>query len=189
MVSPTKIIVTLEKKFVDEVDFNGGKIYLDPSYRPEWNAFPYGTVHSIPLKNLYVTDDFVYNVLPGDRIYINYGVVNDESNMLVHDGNEYWMVDYFMALAVVRDEKIIPVGEHILVEPIEEEISSGFIVIPEMAKRKVLTRGKVFASNDPTIPAGALVEFEEHGMFENEIEGRKLFVMFNSNIIGIYERN
>jgi co-chaperonin GroES (HSP10) len=183
MVSPTKIIVTLEKKFIDEVDFNGGKIYLDPTYRPEWNAFPYGTVQSIPLKNIYVTDDFVHNVLPGDRIYLNYGVVNDPSNMIIHDGKEYWMVDYFMALAVVRDGKIIPVGEHILIEPQEEEISSDFIVIPDMAKRKVLTRGRVFASNDPEIPAGSDVMFEENGMFENEIEGRKFFVMFNSNIL------
>ena len=62
MISPTKIIITVEKRLNDEVDFNGGKLYLDPTYRPEWNAFSYGTVVSAPLKNVYVEEDFFYNV-------------------------------------------------------------------------------------------------------------------------------
>lgn len=186
MKSPTKIIVTLEKKFIDELDFNGGKIYLDPTYRPEWNAFPYGTVVASPMRNPNLPiQDFHYNVKDGDRLYLNYGVVNDPSNLIEHDGKEYWMVDYFMALAVVRDGNIIPVGEHILIEPIEEEVSNDHIIIPEMSRKKIVNRGKVFASNDESIPVGSTVMFEEQGMFENEIEGRKLFVMFNSNILGI----
>lgn len=187
MVSPTKIIVTLEKKYQDEIDFNGGKIYLDPTYRPEWNAFPYGTVVAAPLRNPEIADDFVHNVQAGDKIYINYGVILDESNMIVHEGNEYWMVDYFMALAVVRDGQILPVGEHILIEPMEEEVEHDLLVIPDMAKKKVLTRGKVFSSNDPEIKNGSIVSFEDRGMFENEIEGKKLFVMFNSNILCTHE--
>jgi co-chaperonin GroES (HSP10) len=187
MKSPTKIIITLEKQYNDEIDFNGGKIYLDPTYRPEWNAFPYGTVVAAPARNQFIADDFVHNVQVGDKIYINYGVVLDESNMIEHEGKEYWMVDYFMALAVVRDGQILPVGEHILIEPMEEEVKHDFLVIPDMAKKKVLTRGKVFSSNDPEIPNGSIVSFEDRGMFENEIEGKNLFVMFNSNILCTHE--
>ena len=187
MVSPTKIIVTIEKKYQDDIDFNGGKIYLDPTYRPEWNAFPYGTVVAVPARNQFITDDFVHNVQVGDKIYINYGVIIDESNMIEHDGKEYWLVDYFMALAVVRDGQVLPVGEHILIEPMEEEVKHDFLVIPDMVKKKVLTRGKVFSSNDPEIPNGSIVSFEDRGMFENEIEGKKLFVMFNSNILCTHE--
>jgi co-chaperonin GroES (HSP10) len=185
MVSPTKIIVKMEKAFIDELDFNGGKIYLDPTYRPEWNAFPYAEVVSSPLRNPNMVGDFYYTVQDGDKLYINYGVVNDPDNLIQHDGQEYWLVDYFMAMATVRDGKVIPVGEHILIEPIEEEVSSSMIVIPEMSRKKIVNRGKVFASNDPEIPEGSTVMFEEVGMFENEIEGKKLFVMFNSNILGI----
>lgn len=185
MVSPTKILITLEKKYQDELDFNGGKIYLDPSYRPEWNAFQYGTVHSVPLRNQFVTDDFVFNVKEGDKLYINYGVIIDETNCLEVDGQEYWLVDYFQALATVRGEDIIPVGEHILIEPIVEEVTHDTLIIPELAKKKITNKGKVFASNDPSIPNGSTVLFEERGMFENEIEGKKLFVMYNSNILGI----
>lgn len=185
MVSPTKIIVTLEKKYVDEIQFLEGKLYLDPTYRPEWNAFKYGTVHAIPKRNEFVSDDFVYNVEVGDKLYINYGVIIDESNMIEHDGQDYWLVDYFQALACVRDGKIYPVGEHILIEPIEEEVTHDFLVIPEMSKKRITKTGNVFGSNDPSIPVGSKVMFEERGMFENEIEGKKLFVMFNSNILGI----
>ena len=187
MFSPTKIIVTIEKKYHDELDFNGGKIYLDPTYRPEWNAFPYGTVVAVPARNQFIADDFVYNVQVGDKIYLNYGVIIDESNLIEHEGKEYWLVDYFMALAVVRDGQVFPVGEHILIEPMEEEVNHDFLVIPDMAKKKVLTRGKVFSSNDPEIPNGSIVSFEDMGMFENEIEGMKLFVMFNSNILCTHE--
>lgn len=187
MISPTKIIITVEKRLNDELDFNGGKIYLDPTFRPEWNAFPYGTVVSAPIRNVFVEDDFVHNVRSGDRLYINYGVLMDESNRIEHDGKEYWMVDYFMALAVVRDGDIHPVGSHVLIEPMVEEVKSS-IVIPEMSRKKIVNRGRVYASNDPQIRVGSIVGFEDRGMFENEIEGKKLFVMYNSNILYEQER-
>lgn len=181
MVSPTKILIKVKKRFQDEIDFNGSKIYLDPTFRPEWNAFPYGEVHSVPLRNPNISPDFYYNVQVGDRLYVNYVVLTDDSN---HVEDDIWCVDYYMALAAVRGEKIIPVGEHILIEPIVEERQSS-IVIPEMSRKFVSTKGKVFSSNDPAIPDGSTVLYESMGMFENEIEGKKLFVMYNSNILGI----
>lgn len=187
MVSPTRIIITIEKKFDDEVDFNGGKLWIDTSFKPEHNVIQYGTVVAVPVRNPnFMEDDFVYNVQVGDKLYINYGVVMDDSNLIEHDGVDYWMVDYYMALAVFRDGKIIPCGKHLLVEPILEEVKSS-IIIPEIAQGKKLTKGRVFASNDPEIRDGDIVWFEEMGMFENKIEGKNLFVMFNSNILCIEE--
>lgn len=190
MVSPTKIIITVEKKFNDELDFNGSKIYLDSSYRPEWNVMPYGMVHSVPLRNNNVwpiigSEEFYFNVEVGDKLYFNYGVIMDQENLIEHDGEEYWLVDYMMAIAVCRDGKVIAVGEHILIEPIEEVVTGDLIIIPEMLKKKVATYGTVYASNSLQAPVGAKVQFEEQGMFENEIEGKKLFAMYYSNIIGI----
>lgn len=182
MISPTKILITVEKRFQDEIDFNGGKLWKDTSYNPEWNVIPFGTVIAAPQKD-FKSDGFVSNVKDGDKLYFNYNVIMDESNLIKEDGKEYWMVDYFMALAVVREGKVYPVGEHILIEPIEEEVKSELLIIPETANKKVKTEGYVFASNDPEIPVGSLVGFEERGMFENQIEGKKLFVMYNSNIL------
>ena len=164
MISPTQIVVKFEKRLNDELDFNGGKIYLDPTYRPEHNAFPYGVVVNPPKRNPFIIDDvFHYNVQSGDRIYVNYGVLMDLNNCIEHDGEEYWLVDYYMALAVVRDGQVIPVGNHVLIEPMEEEVSNSTLIIPE------------------------IVSFEERGMFENEIEGKTLFVMYNSNILCVHE--
>ena len=186
MFSPTKIIITVEKRFNDEIDFNGGKLYLDPTYRPEWNVIPYGKVISVPpsrpLSPMVQSEYFFHNVEVGDKLYFNYGVILDEENCIEHDGQKYWLVDYYMALATVRDGKVYPVGEHILIEPMEEEVTSS-IIIPEMLKKKVLTIGKVYASLDPEITVGSTVHFQEQGMFENEIEGKKLFVMYYSNIL------
>ena len=92
-----------------------------------------------------------------------------------------------MALAVVRDGQVIPVGNHVLIEPMEEEVSNSTLIIPEMSKKKIVNRGRVFASNDHEIPVGEIVSFEERGMFENEIEGKTLFVMYNSNILCVHE--
>jgi co-chaperonin GroES (HSP10) len=185
MVHPTKIFIKLEKKFNDELDFNGGKIYLDPTYRPEWNVVSHGLVHSVPLRNPNIDDEFVFNVQVGDKLYFNYGVVMDENNLIESGGEEYWAVDYFLALAVVRDGKVYPVGEHILIEPMEEEMKNDFLIIPDSVKKVVPNKGRVFSSNDNQVPQNSMVMFEERGKFENEIEGKNLFVMFNSNILAI----
>lgn len=185
MVSPQRILITIEKKLNDEIDFNGQKIYFDPSFNPEWNAFPYGTVVSPPARNPLISDTFVHNVQKGDKLYFNYNVTFDKDNLIEHDGEEYWLVDYYNALAIVREGKIIPVGDHIIVEKQEEEVTHSFLIIPEIANKKVVNTGKVAASNDPSIPEGSEVTFDEIGMFENEIEGKKYFVMYNHNIMYI----
>jgi co-chaperonin GroES (HSP10) len=181
MKCPTRIIIRLEKTHQEEIDFNGGKLWLDTSYKPQENVFPYAEVVATPERDPYLSDDFVCNVQVGDRLYFNYGIVEDTTNFL---GDNLWVIDYYQALAVVRGGKIIPVGEHILIEVEEEEVKST-LIIPETAKKKRKTQGRVFASNDESIPAGSVVMFEERGMFENKIEGNNLYVMYNENILGI----
>jgi co-chaperonin GroES (HSP10) len=182
MKCPTRIIIRLEKTHVDELDFNGGKIWYDHTYRPEWNAFPYGEVVAVPLRDPDMGPGFFHNVEVGDRLYFNYGVVGDEANYL---GDNLWVVDYFQALATVRDKKLYPVGNHILITVEKEKIENKHIVIPELYGERKLTQGFVHASNEKSIPVGSKVLFEEIGMFENKIEGVDLYVMFNDNILGI----
>lgn len=188
MVSPTKIVITVEKRFVDEIEFNGEMIYFDPSFNPEHNVIPSGTVVGTPLRDpqiLHMSPEFYFNVQVGDKLYFNYNVIMDETNLIINDGKEYWLVDYYNALAVVRNGNIIPVGEHILIEPIEQELKHDSLIIPDMAKTKVANYGRVFSSLDPAIPNGSIVHFEEQGMFENKIEGKNLFVMYYSNILAL----
>lgn len=183
MQSPTKIIVSVEKQFNDEVTTDSGiKFYKDTTYKPEWNVVSSGKVEAIARRvpKDFTVDGFYNTVEVGDKLYFHYLVVMDEDNRI--DTNLY-LVDYFQALATVRDGKIYPVGEHILIEPLDEEVTHDFLVIPEMMKKKQTTKGRVFSSNDPQIPNGSIVEYEELGKFENEIDGKKLFVMYNSNIL------
>ncbi len=188
MQSPTKIIVSVEKQFNDEVTTDSGiKFYKDTTYKPEWNVVSHGKVEAIARRvpKDFTVDGFYNTVEVGDTLYFHYLVVMDEDNRI--DKNLY-LVDYFQALATVRDGKIYPVGEHILIEPLDAEVTHDFLVIPEMMKKRQTTKGRVFSSNDPSIPNGSIVEYEELGKFENEIEGRKFFVMYNSNILVKHEK-
>jgi hypothetical protein len=187
MRSIKKIIVTLEKDYVDELEFNGGKIYFDPTYQPEWNAQPFGIVHSVPEVNPIMWDGFVFNVQPGDKLYFNYGVVLDDDNLIEDGGIKYRLVDYFNAIAIVRNGVIHPCGDYTIVEPIEDVITSDFIHIPEMSKKFVTNRGKIIASNHEEVPVGSIVQFDEIGMFENTIEGKKYYTMSVNDLIYIHE--
>lgn len=191
MKSPlNKIFVTVEKKWEDEIKLESVTLYKDTSYAEEWNVRCWGIVHSIPnrVNKTDFDEDFQDNVLPGDKLYFNFGTLLDLDNLIIEDGEEYWAVDYFNAIAVVRDGKVIPVGSHILIEPIEEELTSSILHIPDTAKTKETNRGIVYSSNASQIPAGSMVEFDPIGKFENEIEGINLYAMYNSNIYFIYEK-
>lgn len=179
-----KIYVTVDKKYQDEIKLTAITLYKDTTFEPEWNVTTFGTVHSLPkrVETKWAENDFQVNVKVGDKLYFNYQTLLDENNCIEHEGQEYWAVEYFQALAVVRDGEIIPVGSHILVEPIDEEVTHSFLYIPELAQKKETNRGKVFKSNLAEIPTGSIVEYDPVGKFENEIEGKKLYVMFNSNI-------
>lgn len=186
-----KIFVQIEKKFQDEVVTDSGiTFYKDTSYHQEENSTTFGIVVATPLSvdKGNVSDDFLHNVQEGDKLYFNFNVVLDDDNLLEWEGKEYWMVDYWNAIAVVRDGEIIPVGNYILIDPLKEEIKSSLIEIPDFAKEKEKNRGKVFASNHPSIPVGAEVEYDPIGKFWNIIEGKKLYCAVNDNVLFIYEK-
>lgn len=185
MKAPINVIyVKVDKKFEDEIKLTNLTLYKDSTFEPEWNVITYGTVMSIPgrVETHFAEPDFQCNVLPGDKLYFNYQTLLDEENCIEWEGEEYWRVEYFQAIAGVRDGEIYPVGSYILVEPDVDEITHSFLIIPEMAKKKETNRGIVFKSNMAEIPSGSIVEYDPIGKFENTIEGKKVFCMFNSNI-------
>jgi co-chaperonin GroES (HSP10) len=183
-----KIFVTIDKRFNEEVVTEGGlKLYKDPSFNPEENSTTVGVVSATPAKHdtKNFAPDFKFNVKEGDKLYFNFNITIDPANMVEVDGVEYWMVDYFDAIALVRDGKIHPVGSYLLVEPQEEVIKTS-LIIPEMVNKEK-NRGTVVASNDPDILEGCEIEYEEIGKFWNIIEGRRLYCMMNHNAMFVYE--
>ncbi|MGD2155541.1 MAG: co-chaperone GroES [Anaerolineales bacterium] len=91
-----------------------------------------------------------------------------------------------------------PLGNRVVVEPIEEEeITAGGIVLPETAKEKP-QRGTVLAvgpgdRNDAgeNIPVGVSVGdtvlFAKYGGTEVKVEGKKLLIMRESDLLAIVE--
>lgn len=89
-----------------------------------------------------------------------------------------------------------PLGGRVLVEPIEqEEVTAGGIVLPETAKEKP-QQGKVLAAgpgdrNDKgervalDVKVGDVVLFAKYSGTEVKIEGKKLLIMRESDLLGI----
>lgn len=94
---------------------------------------------------------------------------------------------------------IRPLGDRIIVEPIEQEetIAGGMLVLPETAKEKP-QQGKVLAvgagrydEDGERIPmdveVGNTVLFAKYAGTEVKLEGKKLLIMKESDVLGIVE--
>jgi len=91
-----------------------------------------------------------------------------------------------------------PLGARVVVEPIEqEEITAGGIVLPETAKEKP-QRGTVVAAgpgdrdeNGKRIPmdvkAGDIVLFAKYSGTEIKLDGKKLLILRESDLLAIVE--
>ena len=89
-----------------------------------------------------------------------------------------------------------PLGGRVLVEPIEqEEVTAGGIVLPETAKEKP-QQGKILAAgpgdrNDKgeriamDVKVGDVVLFDKYSGTEVKIEGKKVLILRESDILGI----
>ena len=89
-----------------------------------------------------------------------------------------------------------PLGERLIVEPIEqEETTAGGIVLPETAKEKP-QKGKVVAVGpgardesgnriDMDVSADDEVLFAKYAGTEIKIEGKKLLILKESDVLGI----
>ncbi len=94
--------------------------------------------------------------------------------------------------------KLKPLSDRVVVEPVEvEETTFGGIVIPDTAKEKP-QQGKVIAAgsgklanNGEKIPmsvkVGDVVLFPKYGGTEVKMDGKKLLIMGESEILAIVE--
>ena len=93
---------------------------------------------------------------------------------------------------------IRPLGDRLLVEPVEkEETIAGGLLLPETATEKP-QQGKVLAVGEGRrdddgdriamdVKAGDLVLFAKYAGTEIKLEGKKLLIMKESDILGIVE--
>jgi chaperonin GroES len=91
-----------------------------------------------------------------------------------------------------------PLADRVLVEPIEdEEITAGGIVLPETAKEKP-QRGKILAVGPGgrdedgkviamEVAAGQTVLFAKYAGTEIKVEGKKLLILRQSDLLAIVD--
>jgi len=91
-----------------------------------------------------------------------------------------------------------PLADRVLVEPIEdEEVTAGGIVLPETAKEKP-QRGKILAVGPGgrdedgkviamEVAAGQTVLFAKYAGTEIKVEGKKLLILRQSDLLAIVE--
>ena len=91
-----------------------------------------------------------------------------------------------------------PLGNRVVVEPIEEEeITAGGIVLPETAKEKP-QRGTILAAGpgdrddngkriEMDVAKGDTVLFAKYSGTEIKVEGKKLLIMRESDILAIVD--
>jgi chaperonin GroES len=94
---------------------------------------------------------------------------------------------------------IRPLGDRVLIEPVEQEetIAGGMLVLPETAKEKP-QQGNVIAVGagrrdedgdriDMDVKVGDKVLFAKYAGTEVKLDGKKLLIMKESDILGIVE--
>jgi chaperonin GroES len=91
-----------------------------------------------------------------------------------------------------------PLGSRVVIEPIEQEdITAGGIVLPETAKEKP-QRGKVLSAGDGDrddhgkrialdVQVGNTVLFAKYSGTEIKVDGKKLLILRESDILAIVE--
>lgn len=85
-----KILLALDKLYTDELILEGGlKLYLDPSFRPNWHVTVTGTIAALP-------KDGIPGFEVGQKVYFSYHIVNerkweDDRDFFVRnkEGNEF----------------------------------------------------------------------------------------------------
>lgn len=75
-----KLLVEIKAKYEDEINFASGvKLYVDPSFNPNFHATVSGIVHSVPRSLRYANAGIEKIIRPGDEVLFSYKTVGDIS--------------------------------------------------------------------------------------------------------------
>lgn len=197
MESAGKLLVKIEKDFVDEIILSSGeKLYFDPSYNKFENRVVSGILTSVPSK-------FQHIFSKGDKVYFHHSLVVDDAVRKCVDHKErIFTLDYTfdhtfncLVYLIERDGKMFTVNDFVFIRPIEEERYEkiGSLYVPDSASSDKIWRGEIVYSNDYVndsmgVSVGDVVVITDRGRYEMNIKGEKLWRMRSErNIMAIYE--
>lgn len=166
-----------------------------------------GVVVQIPL-GLYECAHIMPEAKVGDTVYFHYNSISKDSLAISGYGEDIvYRIPYSMIFCVVREGCIIPIGSRVFCEPYYDkdvkEIEHEGVTMKVREKNGIiietnashdLTKAKLAHIGSPNVGAkklacssGDIVWYEKDADFPNEIEGKKLFVMKQEDLI-MYEK-
>jgi chaperonin GroES len=94
--------------------------------------------------------------------------------------------------------KVVPTGDHIVVEAVLEEVSSSGIIIPDTASKEKPMKGKVLAVGpgkltddgkrlEMEIGVGDTVLFSKYGPTEVKVDGKNVLILSASDVYAKFE--
>jgi co-chaperonin GroES (HSP10) len=191
-----KIIVEIEQKYQDKQ--NG--LQIDVSYAPEEYATLKGTVVSVPLRvdKAYWKGDIEQLAKIGDEVWFSYGIIYDYKtykdretpvykNLLLHEGKEYWKVDYSEVFCIKRDGQILMPTQHVILAPVKDDreliTPSGISLVKEHLDYQ--DRGEIVAlpKTDISVKVGDIVPLERQYMQHYILFGKKHYIVPTRRII------
>lgn len=153
---------------------SGVKLYLDPTYRPTWYAKTSGGVVATPKKS---------KVIKGDTLYFHYTAVEVPGAIEWLEDGLYLTVENDFAWFYQRGDDVECLNGRCAVVPHQPEQTDLGGGIMSMEKPLSRTQGTVLYHDDKEL-IGQKVFFHRRNAFINEINGQKVYVMFQNNIEG-----
>lgn len=212
-----RVIIKTKKSYDDTFQTESGMtFYKDPTIRKEFNAVTRAEVVATPMsmntrRPLIIpgieatVKDIAPEVEVGDMIHFRYGVIyeDDDSkwpeNLVRIDGEyRFYMVFYDEIVAIERGDEIIPVGGHVLMDPIDDKEEDSVIINPYIDKRKdrglVRYIGTNLSGRKPVTTAGTQVTFRKYNTQSGEpeyvdINGHRYWVVYQDEILAVDEHN
>ena len=175
-------VVDLPSKFHDEIDFNGGKLYMDTKFDEFEHRVTQGEVVSLPHK-------FDTDVQPGDTLFFHHLVVinggmpfaGHENNYLVSYDPEIAINSHAFAYQCKETQDIHPLPGWSILSPCPEEkkddSDSSFDIIG--LEQKLPTKGVVAYDSEQLqelgVKKGDTVGFKENRDYRFKINGEECY--------------
>lgn len=88
---------------------------------------PSEAIYARPRNRYKAINDIIPEVQVGDKIYVPWTAIHDKRNLVADTPDKksfIFRVPYELIYCVVREGKVIPIGAHVLVDPLFEEMES-----------------------------------------------------------------
>jgi len=172
--------------------YNGKLAFNDSTYNPNDRVRIYGEVVGVPgsLSNSamnfsnHLLSECEIEIEVGDKAYFYYIDFND-SNIIHHEGQMYLQVRYDSIICVVRDGQIKAISGHVLLTAAKKTEIYLLHSVEKVQERIgiVYAVPTPYRGQDSEFEKGDKVHFYQDSEFENEIEGKKYYVMRQEYII------